>query len=420
MTAKTFFNLFMKDASDTMTPLVEVERLAAHKEVFILGTDARANRLARVCRLAGSIKIEAFVYDEALGGAHAPSSKPFPSTEAPPLPLHACDGIFAQAEEGAIAVLCDGPLPPALAARFAKTNVDLYDARFTLNLFFPNSPNDHLLGDVAFLRLWHTMLARRGLAAAVRAQDDVPYIVKSEYDALSRPPYAYAMMRAATDAVLLGVPEISVVEFGVAGGNGLLTLEEHATAFEKEYQVKFRLYGFDGGKGLPKPTDHRDQPYLFCEGDYPMDEAALRARLTRSELVLGDIKETAARFWDEHPDAPPLGAVMFDIDYYSSTMDAFQLFTAPRAKRLPRAVCYFDDISWSSHVHDIFGELQAIADFNKMQTDMKIVQSLNLSHTRVQPAPWNDQIFVLHDFHHQDYARPLRLDGGTYRLDICG
>jgi len=393
-----------------MIPLVELDQLASHKEIFIWSATARTHRLARLCRLAGPQKIIAFVQDESTQAA-------FASDEAPALPLAQCIGIMRCAADGEIALLCDGPLPLTVAAQLADTKVALYEARFTLNLFFPPTSHDHLLGDVAFKRLWHTMLARRGLAAAVRAQDDIPYTVKIDYDAVSRPPYGYVMQRAAMDAVFLGYPEISIVEFGVAGGNGLIAMEEHAKALEREYNVTFRLFGFDGGKGLPRPADYRDQPYLFSEGDYPMDEAALRARLTRSTLILGDVKETTRSFWDEH-EAPPLGAVMFDLDYYSSTMEAFQLFTSPRAKRTPRVPCYFDDLSWSAHVHDNVGELRAIDEFNHAQSDMKIVQSLNLDHMRVQPAPWNQQIFVLHDFCHADYARPLRAEGYIDRLDL--
>jgi len=392
-----------------MIPLVELDQLAAHQEIFIWGATARTHRLARLCRIVGPQKIEALIC--------ADDAPDFVSNEAPSLPLAKCLGILKNAGEGDIALLCDGPLPQDIQKQLAACAVTLYEARYTLNLFFPPCHTDHLLSDIAFKRMWHTMLARRGLAAAVRAQSDIPYNIKIDFDAVSRPPYAYAMQRAATEASMLGLTEISIVEFGVAGGNGLIALEEHASALENEFSIKFRLYGFDGGKGLPQPSDYRDQPYLFCEGDYPMDAAALRSRLTRTELILGDVKETTQHFWDEH-DAPPLGAVLFDLDYYSSTMDAFQIFTAPRARHAPRVVCYFDDISWSPHVHDIAGELQAIHDFNNKEQDLKIVQSLNLDHMRVQPAPWNEQIFVLHDFRHCDYNRPLRAPNHRDRLDL--
>lgn len=390
-----------------MIPLVELDQLRGHAHLFVWGMTQRTHRLARLCRVTEALEIDAFV------GEGAPL---FPSD----LAAYISSADFTARIKGAsnIAVLCDGPLPSDITAELAASSCTLYDARYTLNLFFPPCHDDHTLSDVAFKRLWSVMLSRRGLAAAVRAQDNVSYQTRINYDAVTRPAYAYCMQRAAHEALLLGYKEIAIVEFGVAGGNGLLALEEHADSLERELNIKFRLYGFDCGCGLPPPADHRDQPYLFQAGDYPMDEAALRARLRRSELFIGPLRETARAFWSRAALAPPLGAIMFDLDYYSSTMDAFHLLTAAGARRLPRAVCYFDDLSWGPHVYENAGELQAIADFNRTNGGLKIVQSLNLDHMRIQPAPWNQQIFVLHDFEHADYAKPLRSAGHIDRLDL--
>jgi hypothetical protein len=51
----------------------------------------------------------------------------------------------------------------------------------------------------------------------------------------------------------LGHERISVIEYGVAGGNGLRMLEEHAKKIESILGVKIEVYGFDTGKGLPQP-----------------------------------------------------------------------------------------------------------------------------------------------------------------------
>lgn len=393
-----------------MTPLVELEELAQHDALYIMQSSLRGHRLARLCRLVAKKKIEAFVT----------ADKPtYNSNEAPLLTL---DELAARQQSSKIngcALLCDGPLPEHVQKQIEPLGLHLYDARFTLNLFHPTPYDDHALNDLAFLRLWNLMFQRRGLAAAVRAQNSASYQTKINYDAVMRPPYAYAMQQTAYEAVGLGIKEISVIEFGVAGGNGLLALEEHANALERELPVRFRLFGFDAGKGLPQPEDYRDQPYMFQPGDYPMNEEALRKRLSRADLIIGPLKETARTFWQKF-DAPPVGAIMFDLDYYSSTMDAFEIMTAAEAKRMPRITCYFDDLSWSRFVHNNVGEARAIADFNESHPDLKIVQSLNLDHMRIQPAPWNQQMFILHDFKHALYNRPLRQDNEIMRLDLLG
>ena len=73
-----------------------------------------------------------------------------------------------------------------------------------------------------------------------------------------------------------GIPAISAIEFGVAGGSGLLALEREAAAVEAELGVAIKVYGFDNGPaGLPEFIgDHRDHPDKWRPGDFPLDEAS--------------------------------------------------------------------------------------------------------------------------------------------------
>ncbi len=86
------------------------------------------------------------------------------------------------------------------------------------------------------------------------------------------------------------------IEIGVAGGNGLVALERAAALAGERLGVEVETYGFDTGQGLPPPRDHRDAPFIMDRGDFPMDVAALRSRLSRAELVLGDVRETIPGF----------------------------------------------------------------------------------------------------------------------------
>ena len=94
-----------------------------------------------------------------------------------------------------------------------------------------------------------------------------------------RPAYLVGIHQAARRAIKEGVRAISAIEFGVAGGNGLLAIEREAGAVEAELGVSIRVFGFDNGPaGLPAFIgDHRDHPDKWRPGDFPMDEARLRA-----------------------------------------------------------------------------------------------------------------------------------------------
>jgi hypothetical protein len=56
------------------------------------------------------------------------------------------------------------------------------------------------------------------------------YRRRLDYGMVDRPPYGHCMLHAAILARKLGHPRISCIEFGVAGGNGLVAMERHAEA----------------------------------------------------------------------------------------------------------------------------------------------------------------------------------------------
>ena len=93
----------------------------------------------------------------------------------------------------------------------------------------------------------------------------------------------------------LGLDRISVLEFGVAGGRGLLNLEYHAREIARELEIEIDIYGFDTGRGLPRPLDYRDLPYHWKEGFFAMNVEELQTRLTKAKLVLGEIEKTVSR-----------------------------------------------------------------------------------------------------------------------------
>lgn len=233
--------------------------------------------------------------------------------------------------------------------------------------------------------------------------------------AVDRPPYAYAVWNAARLAQRLRVHRISVVEFGVAGGNGLLSLERHAAASSAACGVAIDVYGFDSGVGLPAPTDYRDLPYHWKPGFFAMDEAELRGRLHSAVLVLGDVRQTLPNFAETYSPAP-VGAVFQDLDLYSSTKAALDLFDLPAEHRMPRIFTYFDDVIGNEFAlyNDYTGERLAINEFNVGHDTQKISPAYCLLNRVGQR--WHHKMFVTHDFAHPLYNEFVSFDDQQLRL----
>src|SRR5205085_323043 len=136
----------------------------------------------------------------------------------------------------------------------------------------------------------------------------------------------------------------------------------------------------------------------------------------RAKLILGDVKFTVPE-WMANRQMPPIGFIAFDLDYYSSTKEAFAIFEAGESARLPRVYCYFDDISGPEAAchNEYIGELCAIREFNNAHAAKKLTPIHMLRHMRVFQEPWNEQIYVLHDFQHPAYCVSLTPPGLEHR-----
>lgn len=248
------------------------------------------------------------------------------------------------------------------------------------------------------------LLLRKILARSRSA----PFELRLKYEAVPRPHYAYGVYHAAIQARALGLKAISAIELGVGPGDGLVALEQVADDVERETGVRIQVIGMDTGQGLPPPEDYRDLPYCWAEGDYWIPQDALRARLRRAELVLGNVRDTAPILL-RRPDLAPIGFIAFDLDYYSSTRDAMVLLEAGPRKLLPRVFCHVDDIIGTDReLHcEFVGELLAIREFNRSHQHRKLCPIYGLAHKREVPAWWNDLMFVLHAFDHPFYTHRI-------------
>lgn len=175
--------------------------------------------------------------------------------------------------------------------------------------------------------------------------------------------YAANVWLAAKEAVKLGYTSISVIEFGVATGNGLLSLQFHAREIGNLMGIDIQVYGFDTGEGMPDTTeDYRNALYMYPSKIYKMDYQKLEPQLEKAKLVLGNIEETGKKFFEEYAPAP-IGAIMIDVDWYTSAVAALNILQTNYENVMPRIYMYFDDILFGHTEH--IGEGLAIHEFNQ-------------------------------------------------------
>lgn len=250
-------------------------------------------------------------------------------------------------------------------------------------------------------------LSRR-VIAATKGIIDYDFGKLYHHQLLERPHYAYCILNAARLALRLGQNRISLIEFGVAGGNGLLAAERLSKAISDYLggKITFEIYGFDTGQGMPAPQGDRDLPYWFQSEQYAMDFDKLRDTLKTAKLVIGNVEDTVTAFFETY-DPAPIGALFYDLDYYSSTTSAFKMFDERHFDRyfLPRLFLYMDDVIGQEF--EMYGEfngpLAAIKDFNAQRENAKIHLNQNLLSR--SDVFYRHQIYYAHLLSHRDYNK---------------
>jgi hypothetical protein len=226
---------------------------------------------------------------------------------------------------------------------------------------------------------------------------------KIDYDLILRHPYAFCIQEAADQARKNGVPRLTLLEFGVANGAGLLNLCHIAEKVSKESGVQFDIVGFDSGNGMPPARDYRDHPEKYFTGDFPVvDRERLLASLpANARIIFGDIKSALAQFNAQL--TAPIGVVCIDVDYYWSTKESLDVLLFEPHKYLPMVYMYFDDVQ-DIDDNEFCGELCAIKEFNADPTHpMRRLAPANfLTELRIfKRAIWHKQIYLAHVFDHE-------------------
>jgi hypothetical protein len=201
--------------------------------------------------------------------------------------------------------------------------------------------------------------------------------------------YAKGLMSAGQNAKTHGYNRISAIEFGVAGGRGLIHLGIYAREVQKLYGIQIDVYGFDTGEGMLEPSGYADAPQAWKAGDYKMDIERLKAELDTEVLVLGDVCETTKQFLDEYNPAP-IGFISVDVDQYTPTVAILDMLLQDHKFFLPTMRIYFDDLR---DYLEFQGEALAIKEFNSRS-----------EHIKITPEDINKSLKYCNRFQHPKFA----------------
>ena len=233
--------------------------------------------------------------------------------------------------------------------------------------------------------------------------------MKVLYDTFRKAHYAYGIFEAAHRAKNIGLKGITVIEFGVASGRGLIAMIMYSEKIAKYFGIEIKVIGFDSGEGMPPVVDFRDHPELYTHGDFPMiNRDKLMGFLgTNAKLeILNLINET----WIDKGIEYPVGFLSVDVDYYSSTSSILkQLVAIDSNLLLPNTLIYFDDVILDNH-NAFQGELLSISEFNEYSPVRKIdFFGRILRHQRMlKHEHWIDNMYQLHVLDHKLRKEPYR------------
>ena len=228
--------------------------------------------------------------------------------------------------------------------------------------------------------------------------------LKIKWDLIIRQHHAYGIFEAAKLAKKLNLKEITIIQFGVANGAGLINIQNICSKISKFLDIGFRIYGFDNLIGLPKIETYKDHPDLYMNSDYPISDINhLKKKLNKNvELIIGNVSSTIETFNKIDLTKCPIGFVSFDLDLYSSTKNALKIFDRESKHFLSIVNVYFDDLQSPKH-NSRCGALLAINEFNSENKFRFIEQHAFLQKQRIfQRARWINHMFQLHVLDHED------------------
>ena len=194
------------------------------------------------------------------------------------------------------------------------------------------------------------------------------------------PSYILGVAIAGFISVRSGVKSVSVVEFGVGRGGGMMSLVKISRLFSRLLDVKINVVGVDNGSGLPQPKDSRDHPEIWKEGEFRLTESKILPRLQRllsnerARLIIGDLNTDIARVSRSIEAAStPVGFISIDVDYYSSTKPVLDWISRSELRSfIDYCPLYFDDTDSLWSFNKFSGQALAIKEFNDTSNNLYI------------------------------------------------
>ena len=222
-----------------------------------------------------------------------------------------------------------------------------------------------------------------------------------------KPHYESILYEACLEAKKLGINQVSVIELGVAGGAGIVSLEKYKKKIEKVLDINIKIYGFDMGSGLPKIEADEDLPFLWRKGLYNIDKAALEKKVN-SKIFYGDVKNTVDDFIKINKNN--ICCIFFDLDLYTSTINFLNQIPKIKDHLLPRVLCYFDDVYvFENYINQFNGVFKAIDEFNKNFSEFKLGYSVDHFKNFKFPLA-RTSIYTLHSFKNRLYKKYISTD----------
>jgi hypothetical protein len=168
--------------------------------------------------------------------------------------------------------------------------------------------------------------------------------------------------------MVLDIPG-DIVECGVYQGNSFLWLS-HLSVILEPYAINRRFVGFDTFEGFANIDAIKDPKDIssknFSDSSYEAILGALNAidivrpvnKISRFELIKGDIVETVPKYINENP-AFTCAMLILDTDLYKPTLTALESFLPTMPKG---AIVVLDEYNYQNFK----GETQALKDFQSL------------------------------------------------------
>lgn len=290
---------------------------------------------------------------------------------------------------------------------------------FVFSRVLPRGPKDWLKKELG-LPTWVTGSTSIGRGKTLTF-DEIKTLIRK--DKLGyRPYHALCLLYVILQAQKMNLNGITVIELGVARGEGVLNLCEISSIFAKATGINFSVYGFDTGTGLSEIVDYRDHPEIWSKSEFEMgNQQELLGKVKsyepdiKADIIFGNAKNTIPDFvGDVISTDSPIGFICVDLDLYSSTKPSLQLLTGNAELYLPAVLMYVDDTESLITYNSRCGEKLAINEFNSDQ-DRRFIEK-KLVRRNFPRRQWHERIYVCHILDHP--VRNGKMDCSPMEINI--